>query len=238
MISITKFNYLGYDVTKELPVYCDESDDKSSGPVKMGIVLDSIQFKSEENIQSFILEQMHKGIKNGRFYNYFIDKFGKIYQLLDDKTTGNVCTFDVYSLEASKTFGKYCPVTDAKFSPRTKFPDQILKSVLVEYEDGYMTEISKQNLKKLCIFLIKKTNLKFTTMGKNDCVTNQNIYLRRMFPGTEAEKTYSGIGDIFKDTVDFMVFKKSLYNDSMTPMDETDNELIMNESIIEEIEIR
>lgn len=234
MLTATKFEYEGYDVTKEL--YKDDGGIKTH--FTKGIVLDSIQFKPGENIQSFIIEQMHKGIKHGHFYNFFIDKTGKIYYILNYNTSGNVCTFDVYSLEASKTFGEYCPVTDAKFSPRTKFPDQILKSILVEFENGYMTEKTKQSLRKLCILILRRTNLEFTANAKIERVTNQNIYLRRMFPGTEAELEYSEIGDIFKDTIDFMIFKKSLYNDLMAPMDSEDDAELVIDKTIEKLEIR
>ena len=234
MITAIKFEYEGYDVTKEL--YKDDEGIKVH--FTKGIVLDSIQFKPGENIQSFIIEQMHKGIKHGRFYNFFIDKTGKIYCNLDDKTAGNVCTFDVYSLEASKTFGEYCPVTDAKFSLRTKFPDQILKSILVEFENGYMTEKTKQSLRKLCVLILRRTNLEFTANAKIKQVTNQNIYLRRMFPGTEAELKYSEIGDIFKNTIDFMIFKKSLYNDLMAPMDSEDDSELVIDKTIEKLEIK
>ena len=234
MLTATKFEYEGYDVTKEL--YKDDEGIKTH--FTKGIVLDSIQFKPGENIQSFIIEQMHKGIKHGRFYNFFIDKTGKIYCILNYKTAGNVCTFDVYSLEASKTFGEYCPVTDVKFSPRTKFPDQILKSILVEFENGHMTEKTKQSLRKLCVLILRRTNLEFTVNAKSERVTNQNIYLRRMFPGTEAELKYSEIGDIFKNTIDFMIFKKSLYNDLMAPMDSEDYSELVIDKTIEKLEIK
>ena len=59
-----------------------------------------------------------------------------------------------------------------------------------------------------------------------------------MFPGTEAEKTYSEIGNIFKDTIDFMIFKKSLYDDLMTPMDSEDDSELVIDKTIEKIEIR
>lgn len=234
MLTATKFEYEGYDVTKNL--YKD--DDGIKTHFTKGIVLDSIQFKPDENIQSFIIEQMHKGVKHGRFYNFFIDKTGKIHYILDYNTAGNVCAFDIYSLEASKTFGEYCPVTDAKFSPRTKFPDQILKSILVEFENGHMTDETKQNLRKLCIIILRRTNLEFTANAKVERVTNQNIYLRRMFPGTEAELEYSGIGDIFKDTIDFMIFKKSLYSDLMAPMNSEDDSELVIDKTIEKLEIK
>ena len=144
----------------------------------------------------------------------------------------------MYSLEASKTFGEYCPVTDVKFSPRTKFPDQILKSILVEFENGHMTEKTKESLRKLCVLILRRTNLEFTANAKIEQVTNQNIYLRRMFPGTKAELEYSEIGDIFKDTINFIIFKKSLYNDLMAPMDSEDDSELVIDKTVEKLEIR
>ena len=59
-----------------------------------------------------------------------------------------------------------------------------------------------------------------------------------MFPGTKAELEYSEIGDIFKNTIDFMIFKKSLYNDLMAPMgSEDDSELVIDKTI-EKLEIK
>ena len=51
MLTATKFEYEAYDVTKEL--YKD--DEKIKVHFTKGIVLDSIQFKPGENIQSFII---------------------------------------------------------------------------------------------------------------------------------------------------------------------------------------
>ena len=60
MLTATKFEYEGYDITKEL--YKDDEGIKTHST--KGIVLDSIQFKPGETIQSFIIEQMHKGISH------------------------------------------------------------------------------------------------------------------------------------------------------------------------------
>ena len=101
-----------------------------------------------------------------------------------------------------------------------------------------MTEKTKESLRKLCVLILRRTNLEFTANAKIEQVTNQNIYLRRMFPGTKAELEYSEIGDIFKDTINFIIFKKSLYNDLMAPMDSEDDSELVIDKTVEKLEIR
>jgi len=121
-------------------------------------------YGSEENaIKDYLLRQF-KSKQLGIYYNWFIDRDGRLYHITPDNKAGHSCVFALYSTRMSKVLPSICPQHKVDVTDLSNIPDKKIISICTELsenpEDKPITTDQEFTLKTLISYYIKNAGIK------------------------------------------------------------------------------